>query len=1135
MLLGALFTATGLAQGDGFALFNSGSATLGLKVTPQETKPSDVRELKLGEPIERELLADQSHTYRVSLSPGQYIQISVEQFSLNVWVELADPSGREIVSRDWWWRDGTETFWVSTDVGGEHILKVSASAKPDEKGKYRIRLEKVGELGQAADVDRNYVSAHKFFTDGQKLRAQGTEPSNREAMKLFEQALVIWRSLKDGDAEGQTLNEMAIIQFRSGKLMQATEYSNQSVTLFRGSGNRRMEMNSLVTLSNILNYSGETQKALENYERALPIARGVRDYKNEAGILAGLGSMLHKLGQTHKALETLNELLRSARANGYVDGEAVGHNNIGLIHVSQGRLRDAVEHYSQTLALLEKSGDRFGQSTTLNNIGNAHARMGEFQQALDCLLRSLSLKRVIGDRRGEAASLGSIGYLYLRMGDEQKSLQYYNHSLALSRTVGSRDVEIAALSNLGIIYVRTGNLEKALEHSTQALAMRRQSGDRNGEAYDLSELGRVYTKLGDLPKALDHHEKALIIRRSVGDRYGEAQTLYALGAIYEQMGDEQKALESFNQTLSLTRSTGDKLGEASALFQLARMERERGGALEARAKLKEAIDIVESTREKVSLADVRSTYFASVQSYYELYIDLLMQLYRSESNPTYLAEALLSNERRSARTLLDSLAEARADIRAGVALELLERERRLQQDLNGKADQQVRLLSRKHTTEQAATLAREIAILTTEHEQVQSLVRQSSPRYAALTQPQPLPANEIQKLLERDTVLLEYALGDERSFVWAITPTSIKGFELPDRVTIEAAAERFNKTITENQNRNIPQQIETGAALSRLVLAPVANELGRKKIVVVRDGALLRVPFSALPIPANDSVRRSGRALANRAYQPLIFEHEIVQLPSSSVLAVVRRETATRAPAEKLVAVIADPVFQPGDPRVKTSVAAANSQTTSESKERSEWESGLEDLQRLPFSRREADAIVSMVGNNQSFKAVDFAANRAAVSNDVLSRYRVVHFATHAMLNNSHPELSGIVLSLVDENGKPQNGFVRMYEIYNLRLSADLVVLSACRTAVGKQVKGEGLIGLTRGFMYAGSSRVMVSLWEVNDEATAELMKRFYTAMFIKGMRPAAALRTAQLAMWRSGWWQAPYYWAAFEIQGEFR
>ena len=178
---------------------------------------------------------------------------------------------------------------------------------------------------------------------------------------------------------------------------------------------------------------------------------------------------------------------------------------------------------------------------------------------------------------------------------------------------------------------------------------------------------------------------------------------------------------------------------------------------------------------------------------------------------------------------------------------------------------------------------------------------------------------------------------------------------------------------------------------------------------------------------------------------------------------------------------------------------------------------------------------MSVAPAGTGMKATDFKASRATATSPELSKYRIVHFATHGLLNSEHPELSGLVLSLVDESGKPQNGFLRLHEIYNLKLSADLVVLSGCQTALGKQVKGEGLIGLTRGFMYAGAARVVVSLWEVNDEATAELMKKFYEAMFKKGMRPAAALRTAQLAMWKSPWWKAPYYWAGFELQGEYR
>jgi CHAT domain-containing protein len=195
----------------------------------------------------------------------------------------------------------------------------------------------------------------------------------------------------------------------------------------------------------------------------------------------------------------------------------------------------------------------------------------------------------------------------------------------------------------------------------------------------------------------------------------------------------------------------------------------------------------------------------------------------------------------------------------------------------------------------------------------------------------------------------------------------------------------------------------------------------------------------------------------------------------------------------------------------------------------------LADLMRLRFSRQEADDIARLAGRNPNLKAVDFAANRDTALDGQLSDYRIVHFATHGLINNEHPDLSGIVLSLVDKQGRPQNGFLRLYDIYNLKLDADLVVLSACQTALGKQIKGEGLVGLTRGFMYAGAPRVVASYWRIDDRATADMMKRFYQSMLKDGLRPAAALRAAQVSMLQDPRWQAPHYWAAFTLQGEWK
>jgi CHAT domain-containing protein len=272
----------------------------------------------------------------------------------------------------------------------------------------------------------------------------------------------------------------------------------------------------------------------------------------------------------------------------------------------------------------------------------------------------------------------------------------------------------------------------------------------------------------------------------------------------------------------------------------------------------------------------------------------------------------------------------------------------------------------------------------------------------------------------------------------------------------------------------------------------------------------------------------------------LIANHEIINLPSASVLGVLREETKNRSRATKMVAVFADPVFGSQDPRIASigGKGAVDNSTAEQAGDvkRSAEESGLNGFARLRFSREEAQQIMQLVPRNSSLEALDFAANRTAATSADLKNYRIVHFATHGLINSRHADLSGIVLSLVDREGKPENGFLRLYDIYNMNLSAELVVLSACQTALGKDIKGEGLVGLTRAFMYAQASRIVASLWRTEDRATALLMKRFYEGMLAgNGMSPAAALRKAQLSMWQDKRWRQPRYWAAFTIQGEWK
>jgi CHAT domain-containing protein len=505
-----------------------------------------------------------------------------------------------------------------------------------------------------------------------------------------------------------------------------------------------------------------------------------------------------------------------------------------------------------------------------------------------------------------------------------------------------------------------------------------------------------------------------------------------------------------------------------------------------------------------------------------------MRSQAQESLASYGAAAFQASERGRARSLLDSLAEAKVEVREGVDAGLLERETDLKRRLNRAAERQTQLSGEDREAQDA--VAKEIQNLTADYEQVRALIRTRSPKYASLTQPQPLSLSEVQqKLLDENTILLEYALGEENSYLWAVSAGSYETHRLPARAVIEKPILLLRELLTAQENRPGEatrtrrlriQEARTrywkeAAALSDVLLGPVAARLGRKRLLIVSDGALQYLPFAALPVPN----RPPGRDPV-----PLIVEHELIVLPSASTLSVLRDQTSGRKKADKWVAVIADPVFEAQDPRVQKEAAAPG-----------RGFSGSIRYPRLPSSRIEAEAIAALAPAGQALTAVGIKASRQLATSPELGQYRIVHFATHGILHSEHPELSGIVLSMFDERGKPQEGLLRLHDIYNLRLPVELVVLSACESYLGKQVRGEGLMGIVRGFMYAGASRVMASLWKVDDQATKELMVTFYRNLFEKGEPPAAALRSAQVQMSQQPDWRSPYYWAAFVLQGEWR
>ena len=514
----------------------------------------------------------------------------------------------------------------------------------------------------------------------------------------------------------------------------------------------------------------------------------------------------------------------------------------------------------------------------------------------------------------------------------------------------------------------------------------------------------------------------------------------------------------------------------------------------------------------------------------------------------YDAKALEASERARARSLLEMLSEAHVDFREGVDPELLKRANDLISSIDAKANRLMGLEA-PPTKDQAAELQKQIDELQAQYQQLEVKIRQTSPRYAALTQPQPLSLHEIQQTLDGDTTLLEYALGSEHSYLWAVTASGLNSYQLPNRTEIERSVRKVYEEVTARSTypRNeLPDQRQARVAqadadlpksaqeLSAMLLGSAAHELNRKRLVIVADGALQHVPFAMLPI-----TNENGQS------QPLVVTHEIVGLPSASTVAVLRQELQNRAPAPRILAVLADPVFDANDPRVKVkpSTIAAHPAALSDnarilehlSENGSLLTAARMVIPRLPYTRQEAERILQAAPKGTTFEALDFQANLSTATSPELGNYRYLHFATHGYLDSEHPQLSAIVLSLVDPQGNPVPGFLRASDIYNLKLPADLIVLSACQTGLGKEIRGEGIVGLTRGFMYAGAARVDVSLWSVNDKATEQLMAIFYEKLLKQGMSPSASLRQAQVEMFKSRQWSNPYYWAAFVQQGEWK
>jgi CHAT domain-containing protein len=1125
---------------------------------------TEIPSLQLNQPLSGILKNGESRKYRLRADAGMLVRVVIVQQGVDVAVQAFDPQGTRVArSDDSFGRTGPQPLEFVAEKTTEYVIEVLA--RPNELGgNYEIRYV---EMRPVTNTDRTRLAARSYLAAGNTRRNRISPATVRAAMveyakalALYKQAndqagqavvlhniarlyesqsdyrkalenysatLPLWRAVSDRRGEAYAISSIGTMHLYLGNLEPAHASFVEAGPIHRELGNKEWEALSYQEIGNVYRQRGDLTKALTYFQQALPIFREVGAKTRTLYVLSNIGAAYEGLGDLQQAAAYQNQALNIGREINLSHGISLALYYLGDIYAQRGETRQALSFYQQALPSCLDIGDDNCAGRTYRRLGSIYDSLGEAQTALDYYAKGAAIYRQKERPVELARVLNSSGRLYSLLGDKKRAVTFHLEALAVSRSAQSRQDEAESLSDLAELYEDEAQTKKAREFYQQALAINREIKNRLGEAKNLNRLGLLAKSAGNNTEATALFEQSLRINNDAGARYNGALALNNLGVVSDATGNAKLALEYFTKALTVLREIENRNGEALMLYRVAATQKKLGQLEEARRNITTALEIVETIRGKIASTDLRASYFATVQQYYDLYIELLMQEHRARPNDGLNFTALQTSEQARARSLLDLLQEAGADVRQNVDASLLAREKELVELINGKATQQTLLFANPRKVELAKTLGEEIGRLEIEYETLQSAIRENNPRFGELTRGRPLGLTEIQRLLDERTLLLEYKLGDERSYLWVISQTKFESYELPRHSEIEGEARRFYELLTErnraSRNETITQRHARIQAadqnlqalaerLHRTLLAPV-RPAGGQRLVIVGDGTLQYVPFSALS--ANENI----------------------SLPSIAVLHQLRREGRGQSPA-KSVAVFADPVFESDDPRLAPQFRRKIVRLESVlAQAQSDFDFGANGrgLPRLFASREEAKAILALAPAGASYGALDFEASRERAMNAELSQYRVLHFATHALLNHVRPQLSGVVLSLFDEEGKERDGFLRLNQIYNLRLSSDLVVLSACSTALGKDVRGEGLVGLTRGFMYAGAPRVIASLWKVDDEATAELMKLFYRNLLNNKVTPSQALTAAQAEMRTQARWRSPYYWAAFTLQGDWQ
>jgi len=926
---------------------------------------------------------------------------------------------------------------------------------------------------------------------------------------------------------------------------------------------------------NSLYQRGQWKEALKNWTEAQKIYEELGDAAGEAISLNNIGLVYDKLSQYKEALDYYRKSLEIDRRIGYAKGEAKCLLNIGNVYSSLGQYKEALDYHRQSLEISRRIGDVAGESDCLNNIGIVYKSLGQYKEALDYYKQSLEIKRRIGYAAGEASSLNNIGIAYYSLGQYKEALEYHRQSLEIVRKIGDTEGESRSFNNIGVIYSSLGQYKEALEYHRKSLEINRKIGDVKGEGDNLTNIGVVCYSLGQYKEALDYHRQSLEIKRRIEDVAGESACLTNIGIVYYSLGQYKEAIEPFQEAVKISEGLSELETVWKSYRGLGEALWKSGKAEDAVAHYKKAVEVIEELYQFTTglKEEERSSMIGKKSFVYREFIELLLELHRKQPDKGYNKQAFTIAEKSKSRTFQELMAKAGAkiafsgEVKDETFRKMIEREQQLigeLTNLRGLLTQELSKPEKQRKQEVIDSLRAQLGKSEKSLNDLEKEIEVKYPRYADLKRPKSLTVEELQGILKADETVVSYVVGKDKLAAFIIGKKSFKLVEIDtSKEELSKLMRRFRRGLEDvREVRDLEKfRPEVAYELYQKIFYPLTSELkGMSKLYISADDILYTLPFEALvDKEINEKVfgearERGGVYLSEYStLHYLIDTYTITYLPSVSVLRSLRKyEKPGYGRWSKPLIAFADPIFSQEDIKeeVKNKVEVKEkdikqkgiSQETQLTVQILTRSTGSEKLERLKESAQEAEAISKELKGKKEDIYLREKASEENIYKTNLKDSRYILFSTHGLLGGDFSGVAepALALTLID-NPPGRDGFLTMSEVLGLDLNTELIILSACNTSGrgDKAGSGEGFVGLTRSFMYAGGKSLLVTHWSVESEAARDLMVEAMKLM--KNKTKPDALREAKLIMKKSIRQKGnerislshPFFWAPFVLVGE--